>query len=639
MISLELPDGSEMKVEKGTTVEEVAYSIGTGLGNDCIAGKLDGELVAKETAIEEDCKLEIVTSSSEESLKVLRHTTAHVFAHALKRIYDDAKLAIGPWTDDGFYYDFFGVKIEEEDLETIEDEMKKIVEEDLDIERVYKSRKEAKEFYEDNTFKRDIIDEEAEGEEKISFYEQGEFVDICKGPHLDSTGDVKAFKLLEIAGAYWRGNEDNEMLTRVYGTAFKSEKELEEFLEMRKKAKERDHRKIGREMDLFSMNDLSGPGLPLYHPKGKIILNELKKYMEELNRERGCMDVETPHLFKTDLWKKSGHYENYKNDMFLLDMGKTEFGLKPMNCPGHVMIYDTGVKSYKELPVRYTEQGKVYRKEQRGEISGLSRVWAFTIDDGHLFVRPDQIEQEVKGILNIIFKMLDTFELDSEILLATKPDEKYVGSDELWEKAESQLKDVLHDLDIEYELDEGGGAFYGPKIDFAFEDALGREWDGPTVQLDFNMPERFDLSYIDEENEERRPVMIHRAIYGSYERFLMVLIEHYNGNFPTWLAPEQVRILTVSDDNMEYAEKVKRELSGFRVDIEKRSLTLGKKIREAHKDNLPYMLILGDDEEENEKISVRDRQEREEKGVEIEEFHSHLKRETEERRNEPDFLG
>ncbi|MCJ7479371.1 MAG: threonine--tRNA ligase [Candidatus Nanohaloarchaeota archaeon QJJ-7] len=639
MIEIRLPDGSTLEVEEGTTVEEVAYEIGEGLGDDTVAGKLDGELVAKEQEIHNDGDLEIITEDHEEYIKVLRHSASHVFAQALKRLHPEAKLAIGPWTEDGFYYDVAGVELEEEDLEEIEEEMEDIVEEDLEIEREEVPRDEAEQFYEDNRFKQEVLEEEAEEGEKVSFYVQGDFRDLCKGPHVESTGDLEASKLLQIAGAYWRGEEDNQQLTRVYGTAFESGEELEEFMDQRRKAEERDHRRIGEEMDIFSINSTAGPGLPLYHPNGKKVLNELRDFIQDLNRDRGCEPVETPHLFKTELWKESGHYENYQDDMFLFEVQDEEFGLKPMNCPGHCLIYNHEAWSYRDLPVRYTEQGKVYRKEQRGELSGLSRVWSFTIDDGHLFVRPDQIDEEVEEIMENIFQVLETFGLDHQVMLATKPEDKYAGSDEIWDKAESQLENVLERMGIDYELEEGEGAFYGPKIDFAFEDALGREWDGPTVQLDFNMPDRFGLTYTGKDNEEKQPVMIHRALYGSYERFLMVLLEHFNGNFPTWLAPEQVRILPVSDENLDYAEKVKEELGGFRVEIEDRSWTVGKKIQAAHDDNVPYMLIVGDDEEENGTVAVRDRGENEEKGWEMEQFRQDLEEEVDERRIEPRILS
>ncbi|MFB6085314.1 MAG: threonine--tRNA ligase [Halodesulfurarchaeum sp.] len=639
-VTVTLPDGSELEVESGATLEDVAYEIGPGLGSDTVAGKVDGELVAKETPIEKDVDVEIVTEGSEEYLDVLRHTASHVFAQALQRLYPGAKLAIGPSTDEGFYYDIDGVDLDQDDLEAIQAEMDAIIEADYDVERVELDREEALEFYEDNPYKREILEDEAAGEGPISFYRQDDWQDLCKGPHVESTGEVGAIALLNVSAAYWRGDENRETLTRVYGTAFPTEEELEDYLEKREQAKERDHRRLGTELELFSIPDVTGPGLPLYHPNGKTVLRELESFVTEMNLGEDYDYVETPHLFRTELWKQSGHYDNYVDDMFLLDVNSEEYGLKPMNCPGHATIFDQTTWSYRDLPQRYAEDGKVYRKEQRGELSGLSRVWAFTIDDGHLFVRPDQIEAEVATIVDMIFEVLETFDLDAEVALATRP-EKSVGSDEIWETAESQLRDVLEDLGLEYDLEEGDGAFYGPKVDFAFEDALGRTWDGPTVQLDFNMPERFDLTYTGADNEDHRPVMIHRALYGSYERFFMVLIEHFDGKFPLWLAPEQVRILPVSDDNLEYARSVAADLeeADFRAQVEDRDWTVGKKIQQTHEDRVPYMLVLGDDEEDAGNISVRDREERERKEIDLDAFLEHLESEREEKRIEPDFLA
>jgi threonyl-tRNA synthetase len=632
-----LPDGSEMDVEAGTTVEEVAYEIGPGLGEDTVAGVVDGALVDKATPITEDIGLEIVTPSSDEYLDCLRHTAAHVFAQALQRLYPGAKLAIGPPTDDGFYYDVHGVDLEEEDLADIEAEMEEIIEADYDLRRELRDREDALETFADNRFKRDVLNEEAAGEDPVSVYVQDDWEDLCQGPHVDSTGEIGAVSLLEISAAYWRGEEDNEQLTRVYGTAFQSESDLESYLERRRKAEERDHRKIGSELDLFSIDATAGPGLPLYHPNGRTVLSELESYVDELNEANGYDYVETPHLFKTDLWRKSGHYDNYRDDMFLFELGDDEFGLKPMNCPGHATIFDDGSWSYRDLPVRYAEHGKVYRKEQRGELSGLSRTWAFTIDDGHLFVTPEQIEAEVSLIMEMIEAVLDTFDLDPSVDLATRP-ETSMGSDEVWEQAESQLETVLEASGFEYGIEAGDGAFYGPKIDFSFADALGRSWDGPTVQLDFMMPERFDLTYTGEDNEDHRPVMIHRALYGSYERFFMVLIEHFDGKFPLWLAPDQVRILPISDRHEEYAREVAGELDSFRVTVEDRDWTIGRKIAEGHEDRVPYMLVVGDDEAEAGTVSVRDRKEREAGDVELGAFRDHLESERAERRADPDFL-
>jgi threonyl-tRNA synthetase len=631
-----LPDGSELEFTDPPTVAEVAYEIGPGLGDDTEAGVVDGDLVAPEYRIREDAALEIVTPGSEGYRQLIRHTAAHCLAQAVLRLHPEADLAIGPPTDEGFYYDFDGVDLEEEDLGEILAEMEEIVEADYELRREEVDYEEARERLTDQPYKLELLEEFRDGDQPITFYAQGDFEDLCAGPHVESTGEIGAVDLLEIAAAYWRGEEENPMLTRVYGTAFESEGELEKFLERRRKARERDHRRIGREMDLFSIDDTAGPGLPLYHPNGKTILRELEDYVEELNEGSDYDYVETPHLFKTDLWKKSGHYENYREDMFLFELGDDEFGLKPMNCPGHATIFDGQSWSYRDLPVRYAENGKVYRKEQRGELSGLSRTWAFTIDDGHLFVRPDQIEAEVRQIMAMIFEVIDTFDLDVAVDLATRP-EKSVGSDAIWEQAESQLERVLEDDGYEYGVEAGDGAFYGPKIDFSFEDALGRSWDGPTVQLDFNMPERFELTYAGEDNESHRPVMIHRALYGSYERFFMMLIEHFAGRFPTWLAPEQVRVLPITDEVTGYAEEVAAKLSGFRVTVDDSDETLGRRIRDGHDDHLPYMLVVGEEEAEAGTVSVRDRQERQGDAT-VTEFREHLESEVGERRSAPDLL-
>ena len=637
-IVVTLPDGAELSVSKGATVEDVAYEIGPGLGRDTIAGKVDGELVEKQTPVYDGARIEIVTDQSDEYRRVLRHSAAHVFAQALKRLYPEALLTIGPPTDEGFHYDIANVDLDESAVDDIEAEMKDIIDADYPIERMTKTREEAFEIYADNQYKRDILQTEAADEDEVSFYQQDEFIDLCEGPHVESTGDIGAVTLLSISSAYWRGNEDNDMLVRVSGTAFETEGALEAYLERREKAKERDHRKIGQELELFSIPDVTGPGLPLYHPNGKKILNELSSYAESLNVDAGYEPVETPHLFKTELWKVSGHYENYVDDMFLLDVSDDEYGLKPMNCPGHATIFNQQSWSYRDLQVRYYEDGKVYRKEQRGELSGLSRVWAFTIDDGHLFCTPEQIEQEVTQVIESIQEVLNTFGLDAEVALATRP-EKSVGSDEIWQQAESQLETVLTSRGINYDLEPGDGAFYGPKIDFAFEDALGRNWDGPTVQLDFNMPDRFDLSYTGEDNQDHQPVMIHRALYGSYERFFMVLIEHFDGKFPLWLAPEQIRILPISDDQLGYAHRVKNQFDDFRVEIDDQTRTLSRKIRAGQDDRIPYMIILGSDEEEAGTISVRDRFENEKQDVNIDAFRSHVNAERRNRQLEPSFLS
>ncbi|MFC4988542.1 MULTISPECIES: threonine--tRNA ligase [Saliphagus] len=637
-IAVVLPDGSELAVEAGATVEDCAYEIGPGLGSDTVAGKLDGELVAKEEPVYDGARLEIVTEDSEEYLRVMRHSAAHCLAQAVERQFDDPKLAIGPPTDDGFYYDFDDLDVDEDDFAALEAEIEEIVAADYEIEREEVSIEEARDRLADEPYKLELLEELAEEGEQVTFYGQGEWADLCAGPHVESTGEVGVVKLLEIAGAYWRGDEENPMQTRIYGTAFESETDLEAFLTRMEEAEERDHRKIGAEMDLFSIQDVTGPGLPLYHPAGKTVLRELERFVEELNEDAGYDYVETPHVFKTDLWHKSGHYENYVDDMFVFDVDDDEFGLKPMNCPGHAAIFQDHSWSYRDLPIRYAENGKVYRKEQRGELSGLSRTWAFTIDDGHLFLTPEGIEREVEAIMDVIIEVLETFDLDYGMALATRP-EKSVGGDEIWERAEDQLESVLEKRNYDYDVEEGDGAFYGPKIDFEFEDAIGRGWDGPTVQLDFNMPDRFDLSYVGEDNEEHEPVMIHRALYGSYERFFMMLIEHYEGRFPLWLAPEQVRVLPISDDNLGYAHRVANEFEGFRIEVDDRDATLERKIRAAHDDRVPYQIIVGDDEEDEGTISVRDRFEDQEFDVGTGEFREHLEAERAEKRSEPDFLA
>jgi threonyl-tRNA synthetase len=639
-IAVELPDGSELEVDENSTVEDVAYEIGPGLGDDTVAGKINGELVAREEQVSEGDEVEIITEDSDEYIEVLRHSAAHVFAQALKRIYgDQVKLTIGPWTDEGFYYDIEGVDLEQEDFEEIEEEMEKIVEENLEIEREMLSRDEAERFFEENEYKRQILDEEAGEGDTVSFYKQGEFKDLCKGPHVSSTGEIGGFALMEIAGAYWRGDEEKEMLTRVYGTAFSSEEELEEFMERRREAEKRDHRKIGKQMDLFSIPE-HAPGGPHYHREGMIIRRELEEYIREKNKELGYEEVWTPELNKAELWKKTGHYEAFKEDgeMFAWEQNDEEYGLKPMNCANHSHIFHSDKRSYRDLPIKLSEFGTVNRNEQSGELSGLLRVRTLTQDDGHAYLRKDQIEEEVKAHLEKIIEMYDEFGFDVNFIMETKPP-KAQGPDELWDEAESSLENAMDKVVGDYEVKPEEGAFYGPKIGVEVEDAIGREWQLGTVQLDFVIPRNYGLKYQGQDNEEHYPVMIHRAILGSIERFMGVMIEHFAGDFPTWLAPEQVRILPVTDENKEYAEKVREELNGFRVEIEDRSWTVGKKIQAAHDDNVPYMLILGDDEEESGTISVRDREEREEGDISVEEFRDALSREVENKSLETEFLG
>ena len=639
-VAVTLPDGSVLEVEAGSTVEDVAYEIGPGLGRDTVAGVVDGELVDRHTPIEEDAELVIVTDQSEEYLRVLRHSAAHVFAQALQRLHPEAKLTIGPATDEGFYYDVTGVDLDQSDLAEIEAEMAEIVEADYELERVERSREEAFEIYEDNPYKRDILETEAADEDPVSFYVQDDWQDLCQGPHVDSTGEVEAFKLLDISAAYWRGDESNDSLTRVYGTAFPSESDLEEYLERREEAKERDHRKIGREMDLFSVPDHS-PGCVHFHPNGMRIRRELEEYIRGMNDRLGYEEVWTPELNKAELWKPTGHYDNFtaQGEMFNWDQDDTEYGLKPMNCANHAYIYDREKHSYRDLPIRFSEFGTCYRNEQSGELSGMLRVRGFTQDDGHAFVRPDQIRGEIVDALGVIEEIYGDMDLDVKYVLETQGDNA-VGSDEIWEQATESLREALEGEGLEYAVDEGEAAFYGPKIGINAVDAIGREWTVGTVQVDFNIPQRLELSYVGEDNEEHRPVMLHRALLGSFERFMGVVIEHFNGRFPLWLAPEQVRVLPVTDGNLDYAEEVERELGsrGFRATVEDRDQTVGRKIRGAHDDRVPYMLIVGDDEEEANTVSVRDRQERERKDVDPSSFYDHLEAERDEKRTTPDFL-
>jgi threonyl-tRNA synthetase len=634
-----LPDGTELDVAAGATVEDVAHAIGPGLGEDCVAGVVDDDLVAAAHPVHDGAEVVVVTEGSDEYLQVMRHTAAHVLAQAVQRIYDDVDLAIGPPTDDGFYYDFDGVDVDAEDRERIEAEMEAIVEADHEVVREAVSREAARERLEGQPYKLELL-EEFDDDEQVTFYRQGEWADLCAGPHVASTGDIGTVALEETAGAYWRGDEANAMLTRVYGTAFESESDLEAHRERKREAERRDHRRIGREMDLFSVPEHS-PGCAHFHPNGMTIRRELEQFVRPRNDELGYDEVSTPELNTTDLWKKSGHYEHFsaEGEMFVWEQDGTEYGLKPMNCANHAHLYQRERRSYRELPVRYSEFGTVYRNERSGSLSGLLRVRGFTQDDGHAFVARDGIEAEVRRTLDVIDEMYEAFDLDVHYALETQPDDSF-GDDALWEEAEGALREALASAGREYDVAEGDGAFYGPKVAFDVEDAIGREWTIGTVQLDFVQPERFDLVYVDENNEERRPVMIHRALLGSFERFMGFITEHFAGNFPLWLAPEQVRVLPLSEDAMEYAEAVADDLRAddLRVDVVMGDSTLQRRIRAGHDDRVPYMVIVGSDEAEAGTISVRDRQERETRDVDPDAFREHLRAEREEKRVAPDFL-
>lgn len=633
-----LPDGSKLEVEDNDTVEDAAYRIGQGIGDDCVAAYLDGELVGSSHKVESESELSIITKDSESYIEVLRHTAAHVFAQALKRLHPEAKLTIGPPIEDGFYYDIANIQIDSEVLDDIESEMDDIIQEDLHIHREEVSRDKALEYYSDNPYKRDILEKEADGQ-TVSFYRQGDFKDLCRGGHLDSTGQIGATKLLEVSTAYWRGDEDNDMLTRVYGTAFETEEELDEYIKKQETMRERSHRKIGNQMNLFQLPDFTPA--PQYLPKGMKIRRELEEYMREINDNLGYEEVWTPELNTNNLFRKSGHYDAFgeNDEMFHWEQGERQYGLKPMNCANHSKLYNDMVDSYRDLPVKLSEFGTVYRYERSGSGSGLFRARGFTQDDGHAFVRPDQIHSEVKDVLNQIKSVFQTFELKTKYKLETRPDNS-VGSDENWEKSTAALERALNSLDIEYLTKKGEGAFYGPKIGVDVEDVFGREWTLGTVQIDFNIPQRLNLTYTDDKNQDLEPVMIHRAIIGSFERFIAILLEDRNGHLPIWLSPIRARVLPISEDVSDYAYDVKQTLEDNigRIDIDDGDDTVGRKIRRAHKNRIPYSIVVGQDEKENNTLSVRDYNENKIRNVDIEDFTQYVESEIESRNSEANFI-
>ena len=611
MVKLKLKDGNIKEVESGKTVYEIAKSISEGLARNATCASVDGKVVDLRYIVNNDCEFVIHTFESDlEGKKAYWHTTSHIMAQAIKRINPEIKLAIGPAIDDGFYYDFDVEKhFSDEDKEKIETEMKKIIKEDLPIERFTLSRKEAIKLMEEKgeIYKIELIKELPDGEE-ISFYKQGEFVDLCAGPHLISTGKVKAIKILSSSGAYWRGDEKNKMLQRIYAISYPKASQLEEYLHLLEEAKKRDHKKLGKELGLFMMSP-EGPGFPFFLPKGMVVRNILEDFWRKIHRENGYVEIKTPMILNEELWHRSGHWDHYKENMYTTKIDDTDYGIKPMNCPGGMLVYKNDLHSYKELPIRAGELGLVHRHEKSGELNGLFRVRCFTQDDAHIFCMPEQIEKEVSDLIKLINKIYkETFGFDYTIELSTRPDDS-MGSDELWELAESTLKKVLVDLNMPYELNEGDGAFYGPKIDFHIKDCLGRDWQCGTIQLDFQMPERFDLTYIGEDGEKHRPVMLHRVIFGSIERFIGILIEHYAGAFPTWLAPVQVKVLNITDKQSNYAEKIVEQLKSkdVRVEFDDRNEKIGYKIREAQLQKIPYMLIIGDKEVESNSVGVRSR--------------------------------
>ena len=624
MVKLKLKDGNIKEVESGKTVYEIAKSISEGLARNATCASVDGKVVDLRYIVNNDCEFVIHTFESDlEGKKAYWHTTSHIMAQAIKRINPEIKLAIGPAIDEGFYYDFDVEKhFSDEDKEKIETEMKKIIKEDLPIERFTLSREEAIKLMEEKgeIYKIELIKELPDGEE-ISFYKQGEFVDLCAGPHLMSTGKVKAIKILSSSGAYWRGDEKNKMLQRIYAISYPKASQLEEYLHLLEEAKKRDHKKLGKELGLFMMSP-EGPGFPFFLPKGMVVRNILEDFWRKIHRENGYVEIKTPMILNEELWHRSGHWDHYKENMYTTKIDDTDYGIKPMNCPGGMLVYKNDLHSYKELPIRAGELGLVHRHEKSGELNGLFRVRCFTQDDAHIFCMPEQIEKEVSDLIKLINKIYkETFGFDYTIELSTRPDDS-MGSDELWELAESTLKKVLVDLNMPYELNEGDGAFYGPKIDFHIKDCLGRDWQCGTIQLDFQMPERFDLTYIGEDGEKHRPVMLHRVIFGSIERFIGILIEHYAGAFPTWLAPVQVKVLNITDKQSDYAEKIVEQLKSkdVRVEFDDRNEKIGYKIREAQLQKIPYMLIIGDKEVESNSVGVRSRTDGDLGAMKLDEF-------------------
>lgn len=622
MIKITLKDGKVMEIEEGIKISDIAMKISPALYKKALAAKIDGETVDLMTELHKDSSLEILTFEDEMGKWALRHTGAHILAQAVKRLYPEVKLAIGPAIDTGFYYDFEAdFTFTPEMLEKIEAEIKKIIKENHKLERFELPREEAinlmKEKNED--YKVELIEDLPEGE-VISFYKQGDFTDLCAGPHVPSTGKVKSVKLLSLAGAYWRGNENNKMLQRIYGTAFTKKSELDEYLNMLEEAKKRDHRKLGKELDLFSIHE-EGPGFPFFHPKGMIIRNILENFWREEHTKAGYQEIRTPLILNEELWHQSGHWDHYKENMYFTNIDDSDYAIKPMNCPGGILVYKNSMHSYRDLPLRLSELGIVHRHELSGALHGLMRVRCFTQDDAHLYMTKEQIKEEIVGIIKLIDKFYKLFGFEYFVELSTRPEDS-MGSDEDWEIATNGLREALDSIGKEYRVNEGDGAFYGPKIDFHLKDCIGRTWQCGTIQLDFQMPERFDLSYIGADGEKHRPVMVHRTIYGSVERFIGILIEQYAGAFPTWLAPVQVKLMNITDSQYDYLKKVEEALkeNNIRVEIDTRNEKIGYKIREAQLQKVPYMLILGDKEVEAGKVAVRSRKDGDLGAISLEEF-------------------
>ena len=625
-----LKDGSKKEYAQAMSIIDIARDISEGLARVACVGEVDGQTEDLRTVIDKDCELNILTAKDAEGLAALRHTASHVMAQAIKRLYPSAKLAIGPSIADGFYYDIdFETPITADDLEKIEAEMKKIIKEALPLERFTLPREEALALMKEKEepYKVELIEDLPEGEE-ISFYKQGEFTDLCAGPHLMNTKEVgKAYKLTSIAGAYWRGNEHNKMLTRIYATAFAKKEELEAYITMMEEAKKRDHRKLGKELGLFMMHE-AGPGFPFFLPKGMVLKNTLLEYWREIHKKAGYVEISTPIILNRSLWETSGHWDHYKDNMYTTVIDDQDYAIKPMNCPGGVLVYASEPRSYRDLPLRMGELGIVHRHEKSGQLHGLMRVRCFTQDDAHIFMTPEQIKDEIKGVAQLIDSVYKLFGFKYHVELSTRPEDS-MGSDEDWEMATDGLRNALDEMGLDYVVNEGDGAFYGPKIDFHLVDAIGRTWQCGTIQLDFQLPQRFELEYIGADGEKHRPIMIHRVAFGSIERFIGILIEHFAGAFPTWLAPVQVKVLPISDKYMDYAEKVKAALDAenIRAEVDTRSEKIGYKIREAQKNKIPYMLVVGQKEEEDGVVSVRSRFKGDEGQASLESFIENIKKE------------
>lgn len=634
MIKVKLIDGCMKEIEEGSNGYSLAASISKKLAKEAIAAKINGKLVDLNHGLKNDDKVEIITADSEDGIEIIRHSTAHVMAQAVKRIYGNVKLAIGPTIKNGFYYDFdLDISLTQDDLKKIEDEMNKIINEDLKFKRDDVSREEALKIMSEKGeyYKVELINALDESE-KISLYEQGDFTDLCRGPHIPSTKFIKAFKLTSVAGAYWRGSEKNKMLQRIYGVAFSSKKELEKYLNMIEEAKKRDHRKLGRELKLFEIMD-EGPGFPFFLPKGVILKNILIDYWRKLHNEAGYVEIETPIMLNKELWIRSGHWDHYKENMYTSMIDNKEFALKPMNCPGGMLVYKSEGHSYRDLPLRVGELGRVHRHEISGALHGLMRVRAFTQDDAHIFMLPEQIKSEILGVVKLIDEVYDTLGFKYNVELSTRPEDS-MGSDEEWNMAERSLKEALDEGGLDYKINEGDGAFYGPKIDFHIEDSLGRSWQCGTIQLDFQLPQRFELEYIGSDGGKHRPIVIHRVIFGSIERFIGILIEHFAGKFPVWLSPIQVKVLPISDSFMEYGHEVIDKLRkyGIRCEIDNRSEKIGYKIREARNERVPYMIIVGEKEKNHGNISLRSRDMGEEGSTSLEEFITRVLKEDQEKK-------